>query len=295
MNIVSVIVSYNPNQDILRLISCLKKQGVKTILVDNNSDNKQIIDELKKSNEATIIELSSNTGIANAQNIGSDYAIKIKAEFIVFFDQDSTIDDFYLGNILKDYLFLKDKGINIGTIGPRFIDGRYNFFYPALKLNKLGLINKISVSDLKEPLEVSVIISSGSLVEVEIFEKIGKMRDEFFIDFVDTEWCFRALNLGYKNYVSSTAIMQHAIGDDVIKIFSFNIPVHSPQRRYFRIRNLFYMYRINYIPKILTLKLMMSNFLHQVLLIVLKGNKLDYVKFYYKAILDGFKIKRSYK
>ena len=70
------------NQNILRLISCLNKQGVKTILVDNNSDNKQIIGELKKSNEAIIIELSSNTGIANAQNIGSDYAIKIKAEFI---------------------------------------------------------------------------------------------------------------------------------------------------------------------------------------------------------------------
>jgi rhamnosyltransferase len=66
------------------------------------------------------------------------------------------------------------------------------------------------------------------------------MRENYFIDYVDTEWCIRAEAMGYKNYVSSKAVMKHAIGDNILKFKYFNVPVHSPFRRYYRVRNAFY-------------------------------------------------------
>lgn len=60
-----------------------------------------------------------------------------------------------------------------------------------------------------------------------------------FIDYVDTEWCFRALSKGYKLYMSEKAVMRHSVGDDTINLLNFKIPVHSGYRRYYRVRNLF--------------------------------------------------------
>ena len=54
------------------------------------------------------------------------------------------------------------------------------------------------------------------------------------------------------------------------------------------------MWKMSYIPKLLTSKLMISNFIHQILLILLKDKKLDYIKYYSKAIKDGIKQSRDY-
>ncbi|MDC4350610.1 glycosyltransferase family 2 protein, partial [Acinetobacter baumannii] len=225
-----------------------------------------------------IVKLSANYGIAHAQNVGIEKAIKNNANYILFFDQDSSIESNFVQDLYEDYNTISEKGISIAAIGPRFIDERYNFYYPGLKLNKIGLIDKFDVSHIKAPCEASVLISSGTLVSIDALKEIGPMREEFFIDFVDTEWCFRALSKGYKIYISKKAFMKHSIGDDVVRIFNFNIPVHSAFRRYYRVRNLFFMWKMSYIPKLLTSKLMVSNFIHQILLILLKDKKLDYIK-----------------
>ncbi len=287
------MVTYNPSLNVLQLVKSLQKQNVFVIIVDNNSDSFDFT-SLSNSDFCRVLILNSNEGIASAQNKGVNLAVKSGANNIIFFDQDSTIPEDYVENLISDYEFLLSNNKKVAAIGPRFIDERYDFFYPALKLNKYGLISKFDVSTISEPKEVSVLISSGTLIPVDVLNIVGLMREEFFIDFVDTEWCFRALNKGFKNYVSSKSVMRHSIGDDVIKFWGFNIPVHSAFRRYFRVRNLFFMLQMPYIPKILTLKLMISNFFHQILLIILKKNKIDYFNYYLKAIKDGIKQGRSY-
>lgn len=122
------------------------------------------------------------------------------------------------------------------------------------------MIEKINVESIVSPQEVSVLISSGSLVSIESLKKIGIMREEFLLILWIQNGVFRALSKGYKIFISSSAIMKHSIGDDTIEILNFKIPVHSGYRRYFRIRNLFFMWKMSYIPKQLTFKLMLSNF-----------------------------------
>lgn len=289
MKIFSVIVTYNPDlYKLKKLIAILNSHSINIVCVDNNSINqKDIFLE-----NVEIIKLSSNKGIAFAQNIGILHAIEKKAEQILFFDQDSSIYDDFIFNLFRDLDDL--SGGEIAAIGPRFMDEKQGFYFPALKFNKYGLIRKINVTEITQPIEVSCLISSGSLISTKAIKAIGMMREEFFIDYVDTEWCFRALSKGYKIYMSKNAIMKHSIGDDTISIFNFKIPIHSGFRRYYRIRNLFFMWKMPYIPKILTAKLMFTNFFHQLLLIFVKDNKADYLKYYLKAIRDGIKQSKNY-
>lgn len=284
MKIYAVIISYNPNvKNLENLIKSLLAQKVSVILVDNAStpfllNNSLVVEK---------ITLSSNSGIAKAQNIGIRAAMLNNAEYIIFFDQDSSIENNFIKNIHDDYLFLKNKGINVGAIGPRFIDERFNFYYKALDMQKNGLRKKIDVSNIKEPIHAAVLISSGSFVEVEALNKIGLMRENYFIDYVDTEWCIRAESLGFENYISSKAVMKHAIGDDVLQFKYFNVPVHSPFRRYYRVRNAYYLFREPHVPILLTFREIFFNFIHQTILVLYKNKKKDYIKSYLSGLKDG--------
>ncbi len=294
----TIIITYNPDigkvNNLIRSIVLNKDSCV--IVVDNNSLNIEDFSNLFTiDNVVHTVFLEDNLGIAFAQNMGIKKAIELGASHILFFDQDSKISNNFVDDLISDYKKISVDNTKIAAIGPRFIDENKGFYFPALRFNKYGLIDKISVEDIKVPTEVSFLISSGTLVSVDSLKSIGFMKEEFFIDFVDTEWCFRALSMGYKIYMSEKAIMKHSIGDDTLKIFNFNIPVHSGFRRYYRIRNLFFMWKMPYIPKILVAKLMVTNFVIQILLFLLKDKKLDYIKFYLKAIRDGVKQSKDYR
>lgn len=291
--LLKAIVTFNPILENLEALIKSEKNDV--IIVDNASSNQEILNKkLSNFDNVVIISLSENNGIAYAQNLAIKYAVEKRIKFILFFDQDSHIDKNFISNLFLDFERISTNTKQVAAIGPRLIDEKQGFYFPALKFNNYGLIDKISVENISEPIEVSFLISSGTLVSVKALKEIGLMRDEFFIDFVDTEWCFRALSMGYKLYMSDKAFMKHSIGDDTLKFANFNIPVHSGFRRYYRIRNLFFMWKMPYIPKILVAKLMLTNFAIQVLLFLMKDKKMDYLKYYIKATKDGIKESKNY-
>ncbi|HFR6094685.1 TPA: rhamnosyltransferase, partial [Shigella flexneri] len=104
------------------------------------------------------------------------------------------------------------------------------------------------------PFKSSVTISSGTMVSKEVFEIVGMMDEELFIDYVDTEWCLRCLNYGILVHIIPDIEMVHAIGDKSVKICGINIPIHSPVRRYYRVRNAFLLLRKNHVPLLLSIR-----------------------------------------
>lgn len=296
MKISSVIISYNPNKFALYdLILSVNKQNVDVILVDNASVNKSEINDLKSDSRISfsLIELENNCGIAKAQNVGIEYALEMGAKKIIFFDQDSTINKDFIDNLINDFNSLKKSGINLAAIGPQFIDKELGFYAPGLLVKKNGLIDKIDISKISKPEEVGIIISSGSLISVPVLKDIGFMNEDFFIDYVDTEWCFRALAKGYKVYVSSNAIMYHSVGESTIQFFGKTCPVHSAYRRYYRIRNLLLMRNMPHISKAWIISMLINNFIAQLALIFTQKNKIAYIRYFLISIIDGFKGKKG--
>ncbi len=286
MNISAVIVTFNPRNNVISLINSLKVQNVRPIIVDNAS-KKFDFSSIEVDNQSHLIRLKDNLGIATAQNRGIERAIELGADYIIFFDQDSTIPDNFVQDMIDDYQFISKQNIKIGALGPRFIDERYNFYYKTISISKHGLRTKHDVSNINEPFNSTLLISSGSLVSVETLKEVGLMRDNYFIDYVDTEWCLRAESLGFKNYISAKAVMRHTIGDNVLKFKFINVPVHSAFRRYFRVRNAFYMLREPHVPFLLFVREMIFNFIHQGILVCFEKNRLAYVKSYFKGVRDG--------
>lgn len=276
--IYAVIVTFNPEQDnLLGLINALINNQVIPVVVDNGSVN-------PVNANCKIIALNKNEGIAKAQNVGAEFALREFAEAIIFFDQDSTLtnDDF----ISSLYEPIASRRAVITA--PIFIDNARGFTYPIVEFSKNGGRVKHYPTLNTPEFFVNHAISSGTMVEAEALKKIGMMAESLFIDYVDTEWCLRADSFGIKVLIVPKANMIHSIGDKTLKIGHFYIPKHSPFRRYYRIRNSFYLIRQSHIPKVMAIREIVFSIIHQCILITFsKGERLAYIRSLFRALKDG--------
>jgi rhamnosyltransferase len=100
-------------------------------------------------------------------------------------------------------------------------------------------------------LAVDFLISSGSLIPLEVLAEVGGMDESMFIDQVDTDWYLRAKSFGYHAIGVCDAVMEHRLGSRTIPLRLLRkraIPVHSPLRLYYIVRNSLLMYRKPYAP-----------------------------------------------
>lgn len=279
-HIFSVIVCYEPTENIFTLVETLIQQNVYPIIIDN-SENKFLHFD---NNGYLYRKLGKNIGIAEAQNIGIDLALAQRAEAIVFFDQDSVINK---DLIKKLYQPILDNHAYISA--PIYHNKNGNFFYQIIKCNKWGIRKKIIPSSEMPNFTTNIAISSGSMIKSELFDIVGKMDASLFIDHVDTEWFLRASHKGYSTLIVTNAIMEHTIGDNFIDLKWIKIPVHSPLRRYYRVRNNFLLLRYKHFPKLLAFREIFFSFIHQFVILLFSKKKKGYFTYFIKAVCDGLR------
>ena len=152
-----------------------------------------------------------NLGIGAAQNIGINKAFQLNVKFILLLDQDSKASLEMVLKLIDAYYFLTHQGVSIAAIGPSFYDENSRMTSRFLRVGFFRFI--VSKPNKSIPVaEVDFLISSGSLIPVDILKTIGLMDESFFIDYVDTEWCLRARSVGLKIFGSYNALMSHSLG-----------------------------------------------------------------------------------
>jgi rhamnosyltransferase len=243
--IYAITISYNPIlKNLQTQIEKLLPQVDKIILVDNGSTNQTSLKSLFSKNKIFLILLPDNFGIAEAQNIGIKTATEDNVDHIIFFDQDSIPEDNLVTKLLEistNYEIIDNKPNMVGPVSQDIRTGRNSYF---LVKKSLGFINQFCNDNHSRAIECNFLISSGSLISSKIFEKIGNFRSDFFIDHVDTEFCTRMENAGFKMYGTCSTKIYHNLGDRIQKIWFGRwreISIHSPLRNYYMSRNTIYM------------------------------------------------------
>lgn len=286
----AIIVLFNPDlTHINNFIRQLKNQVDKIILVDNTpySLRKYFNDEFFKDN-LIYVDLKENLGIAAAHNAGIKKAIEINSEYVIIFDQDSSVPDGFVSSLVAVDKTLRGEGKEVAAVGPSYIDIKTNMMAPVIQFSGLRVKRiKPHKDELYTPADY--IISSGTLIHVDVFKTVGLMMDELFIDYVDLEWGLRAKKMGYSCFVANHVIMEHSIGDRSIKVPFSNkyVNIHSDFRKYFIIRNAFFLiiysnlqanWRIVQVPK---------TFMYFGFLCLFVSPRLSNVKIFLKAFKDA--------
>lgn len=241
-NIAAIIVTYYPTEVLLRrlLLSVCNEAG-RVYIVDNTpaADVSWMSSHwlLRECFDANYQSLGDNLGIAKAQNVGIDAAIKDGYDHVIFFDQDSAPPKGMVQRLLAAEVKLLAANIKVGSVGPLFLDEKTGHYSRAIRHQGLRL-HKIEISDKEaEPVAADYLIASGSLIRVSVLQEAGLMREELFIDWVDIEWGLRAASFGCKHFIVPDAVMLHSIGDEFVSIGKTPINLHNDVRNYYIVRN----------------------------------------------------------
>ena len=228
-DICAVTVTYHPDAEILLRVARTLRQVGALVIVDNGSSDAElgILRRVATNSLVTLISNLNNVGIARALNIGIRRAIARGFKWVLLLDQDSSIDDDMVQTLIAVRAAYPDRD-RLGVIGCG-----YREFKSRLHERKEAI-----VGDNWD--EVASVITSGSLIPLTAHAAVGAFRDDFFIDHVDTEYCFRARAKGYRVIRTRKHLMSHAIGATSrhkvlwMKKWTFN---HAPDRRYYIVRN----------------------------------------------------------
>ncbi|MFA5252376.1 MAG: glycosyltransferase family 2 protein [Phycisphaerae bacterium] len=232
--VIAVVVTYEPDPNILkRLLHSVVMQVKSVIIVDNGSktDFSFLNSEQRCGHPVSLIRLSENKGVAFAQNRGIELAKQRQAQYVLLMDQDSIPESGMVQTLLS--AAIKKAA---GAVGPRYLDVRQNNPPPFIRISGFKLERCVCpTSDTIVP--VDYLVSSGCLIPLSVLDRVGGMKEDYFIDYVDIEWGLRARRFGYQCYGVCGAYMSHCLGNEPIKFFDKLFPSHDPLRHYYHFRN----------------------------------------------------------
>lgn len=261
MKFPGVVVLYNPN--ISQIISNVRTyiNSLEVLYVFDNSDN-GILHKLELETTFPKIKYYSNNcnnGIAFALNYTAQIAHKSNFEWILTMDQDSAFD---LPDDFQRYLNSIQKEINdeIALFSP---------LYPGEYANS------------------EQFYTSGSLMNLQAWLKIGKFDEKLFIDEVDGDYTYRLKEANYKLKKINTIKLNHKLGDKFYRKFLWKnlcSDNHSALRKYYIARNRVYLMKKRPSMRFIYF----SDSLHKfILFILIETDKINKLTMIFKGIYDG--------
>jgi rhamnosyltransferase len=247
-SVCAVIVTYNPDPlHLAELVESVVPQVSTVLLVDNGSKDNVLtmLASVADLSDVHVETLGENRGIAHAHNVGIQWARRIAAEYVLLLDHDSKPAPNMIACLIGTDQALREQQVPVGAVGPVTIDRRTGMSGKFVRMSR-GIMRRIGCAGESPWLEIDFLISSGTLIRLDVLERVGTMRDEFFIDHVDTDWCFRARAAGLRLFAVCDAHLYHSLGDSIQRVWIGrwrDVHVHSALRDYYMFRNTVLMLR----------------------------------------------------
>jgi rhamnosyltransferase len=243
MNITAVVVTYDPPAGFLDRVAVWRSQVDQLLLVDNGSAiawrNSVCPVIQEKFPNVEFLFNEENLGIGAALNLGLSRLLERGLEFAFVFDQDSQPGPGMIAELFEVYNNHVDRS-RTAIVAPNVDIPAAKVTYSFLVPRGRFLFNRTRCGGQKVLQDVSVVILSGALYDLRAYRQIGPFREDFFIDYVDTEYCLRARQRGYNIAVACRAQLSHQMGDQREKQFgplTMHPTFYSPLRWYYISRN----------------------------------------------------------
>jgi rhamnosyltransferase len=236
---IAVAGSLNPDIPLFeKVIEATRGQVDSFIIVDHDSrpEIKALLKnlEIKYDGFVSVIWKDEIIGIGAALNLGARIAIAKGAAWVLTLDDDSVIADGMVANLLSAYHALTENDrSHIGLMMPNEKTPR-GFAYPP---------------DGPARIHDDGGTTAGQMVKTSVLPAVGFWNEDFFIDSVDGEFCFRVRQKGFKTLLVPQTTIFTRPGHPVMRRFfgkTVLVPNYAPYRYYFMTRNLTYLYIRNF-------------------------------------------------
>jgi rhamnosyltransferase len=230
-DVLAVVVTYNPDDDLVRNLAALRSQVAEVLVVDNGSVDAAVVQSAAATARCAFQANGENRGIAAALNQGAALALQRGATWLATFDQDSLVPTGAIEGVLAR-LARQPDAARFGIVAPSHRDRgtSHDYHHPVDILGETPDWRNLRCT-----------ITSGSLIRCEVLAQAGLFEERLFIDAVDLEFCMRIRRYGWRIGEARDIVMAHSIGASTEhRVLGVRMVCthHSPLRRYYITRNM---------------------------------------------------------
>lgn len=243
--IAATVVIYQPERDLLLgLVRAVAADVERVLLFLNHRPDPALLAECESAAAPTPVEWlgdGTNVGLGRAYNEAARAAEAAGCDLLLLFDEDSTSRPGMPGRLAAAF---DRAGGRIALVGPhpRTTDIAGGYQLPPAVSDPAPLPPGLK--------DLAFLISSGSLIDLAAFAEIGPFREDFFIDGIDLEWCFRARSRGFRTVMAMDEEMPHRLGRGIIRVplLDMHFVDNTPARLLTYVRNQAAMMRLPHVP-----------------------------------------------
>ncbi len=236
-----VFVNWNGWEDAVRSYKSLaasEYNNWRLIVVDNASSDRSVEMIRREIPEAMLIESGANLGFAGGCNVGIARALQMGMDYVFLLNCDATVLPDTLGKLVSASRQLNHKAI-LGSVVRYFPSGQIQYM-GSRRSPQSGRPHWYTEAEdgerlQQELIEADFIFGAALFAPSDIFRQVGLFDERFFLNYEETDWCYRAADAGTASYVVTGSEVQH-IGSASLG------PRTAPLQTYFLARNrlLFY-------------------------------------------------------
>jgi len=218
----ALITAYHPDDRLSETVAAALEFVDEVVIADNTPGGARLLDPLRDRPGVRVLGADENLGLAAALNRGLR-ELSPGIEAVLFLDQDTVLP---AGLVPQLAAHLADPTIAVAA--PTAWDAANNAPYRAF--GELG----------QEVADKAIVITSGMMVRREVLASVGEFREDFFVDYVDLDFCLRVGATGARLVEDKRLKMPHSIGERREHRFlgARVLVVHHPAwRQYWMARN----------------------------------------------------------
>ena len=277
----ALITVYHPSEIVKENVMKVAEQVDTVYICDNSLEPQQ--ERFCGIANVRYVCFGENLGLSCAFNrILKDPEISWKDEdFVVFFDQDSSISEHHVAKLIQAYQNVQKAGYEIGCLGPQYFNtssGRVE-------------VPKMKTQITEDTFSVSSIITSSMLCTYGSLREIDFWNEDVFLDMADWDICWRMCAAGKMCCLTESVTLCHSVGLKDKKIGPFRMKVGNPYREYYQIRECLYLLGKKYTPMKYKIRFLIMLFIRSPLHILFLENRKDRIQYITMGVGDFFRKK----
>jgi rhamnosyltransferase len=195
MRIAAVVTAYHPDERLTAVVKAALESCAPVIVVDNTPGAEPTLTAALDDPAVRVLRSGRNVGLAGALNAGVR-ELPADIEAVLFLDQDSALPGDTVAALAA---YLDDPAVGIAAPTPW--DAERESGYDNLAALRADVADRTDV------------ITSGMLVRRACLDRVGGFREDFFVDFVDIDFCLRLRRTGMRIVQDQRLKLPHALGD----------------------------------------------------------------------------------
>lgn len=232
--IIVIVVSYNGEKwihECIRSIINNSYDHYEIVVVDNASQDATVSIIGENFKDVIFLKQKRNLGFGRGANVGIQYAMAQKADYILLLNQDIKLE----GNCLENMIAVCEQNREIGIASP--LQMNYDGSQIDPHFRRLYNFKSDTIDFIEDPfkgsLEVDTVIGASMLFRATVIQTIGGFDPIFFLYHEEGDLCRRAKYHGFQIHIIPKAVVYHKHMQLSPKEMTFKAKLSSTYGYYF--------------------------------------------------------------